>query len=163
MIHESSATFCHAQKPPPVQYTTVTVRLTVGGNMREWDRAFPFTAAVDDGDPVSFTLMHAGEFELEGIPIGAKLTLSMLAPDYEVASVFGDDTEGESSLTIPSVPEGGGTILFQADRSVQLSTGVRSDSGASHMLVLMAVFLCFTLYFVWNRKILSNNREENDL
>ena len=87
----------------------------------------------------------------------------MFAPDYEVTSVFGDVTEGESSLTLSSVPEGGGTILFQADRSVQLSTGVRSDSGASHMLVLMAVFLCFTLHFVWNRKILSNNREENDL
>ena len=162
-VREKTVCFSHAQKPPPVQYTTVTVRLTVGGNMREWDRAFPFTAAVDDGDPVSFTLMHAGEFELEDIPIGAKLRVTMFAPDYEVTSVFGDVTEGESSLTLSSVPEGGGTILFQADRSVQLSTGVRSDSGASHMLVLMAVFLCFTLHFVWNRKILSNNREENDL
>ena len=163
MVHESSVCFSHIQKPPPVQNTTVTIRLTVGGNMREWDRAFPFTAAVDDGDPVSFTLMHAEEFELENIPIGAKLTVAMLAQDYEVTSVFGDVTEGESSLTLSSVPEEGGTILFQADRSVQLSTGVRSDSGASHMLVLMAVFLCFTLQFVWNRKILSNNREENDL
>ena len=163
MVHESSVGFSHIQKPTPVQYTTITVKLTVSGNMREWDRAFPFTAAVDDGDPVSFTLMHAEEFELEDIPIGAKLTLSILAPDYEVTSAFGDVTEGERSLTLSSVPEGGGTILFQADRSVQLSTGVRSDSGASHMLVLMAVFLCFTLHFVWNRKILSNNREENDL
>ena len=163
MVHESSVCFSHIQKPTPVQYTTVTVRLTVGGNMREWDRAFPFTAAVDDGDPVSFTLVHAGEFELEDIPIGAKLRVTMFAQDYEVTSAFGDVTEGESSLTLSSVPEGGGTILFQADRSVQLSTGVRSDSGASHMLVLMAVFLCFTLHFVWNRKILSNNREENDL
>ena len=163
MVHESSVCFSHIQKPTPVQYTTVTVKLTVSGNMREWDLAFPFTAAVDDGDPVSFTLMHAGEFELEDIPIGAKLRVTMFAQDYEVTSAFGDVTEGESSLTLSSVPEGGGTILFQADRSVQLSTGVRSDSGASHMLVLMAVFLCFTLHFVWNRNILSNNREENDL
>lgn len=162
-VREKTVCFSHSQKPPPVQYTTVTVKLTVGGNMREWDRAFPFTAAVDDGDPVSFTLMHAGEFELEDIPIGAKLTISMLAADYEVTSAFGDDTEGESCLTLSSVPEEGGTILFQADRSVQLSTGVSSDSGSSHMLVLMAVFLCFALHFVWNRKILSNNREENDL
>ena len=162
-VRESSVCFSHSQKPPPVQNTTVTVKLTVSGNMREWDRAFPFTAAVDDGDPVSFTLMHAEEFELEDIPIGAKLRVTMFAQDYEVTSAFGDVTEGESSLTLSSVPEGGGTILFQADRSVQLSTGVRSDSGASHMLVLMAVFLCFTLHFVWNRKILSNNREENDL
>lgn len=162
-VREKTVCFSHAQKPPPVQNTTVTVKLTVSGNMREWDRAFPFTAAVDDGDPVSFTLVHAGEFELEDIPIGAKLRVTMFAQDYEVTSAFGDVTEGESSLTLSSVPEGGGTILFQADRSAQLSTGVRSDSGASHMLVLMAVFLCFTLHFVWNRKILSNNREENDL
>lgn len=163
MVHESSVCFSHIQKPTPVQYTTVTVKLTVSGNMREWDRAFPFTAAVDDGDPVSFTLMHAGEFELEDIPIGAKLRVTMFAQDYEVTSAFGDDTEGESCLTLPSVPEEGGTVVFRADRSAQLSTGVSSDSGSSHMLVLMAVFLCFTLHFVWNRNILSNNREENDL
>ena len=163
MVHESSVCFSHIQKPTPVQYTTVTVSLTVSGNMREWDRAFSFTAAVDDGDPVSFTLMHAEEFELASIPIGAKLRLTMLAPDYEVTSAFGDDTEGESCLTLPSVPEEGGTVVFRADRSAQLSTGVSSDSGSSHMFVLMAVFLCFALHFVWNRKILSNNREENDL
>lgn len=163
MVHESSVCFSHIQKPTPVQYTTVTVKLTVSGNMREWDRAFPFTAAVDDGDPVSFTLMHAGEFELEDIPIGAKLRVTMFAQDYEVTSAFGDDTEGESCLTLPSVPEEGGTVVFRANRSAQLSTGVSSDSGSSHMLVLMAVFLCFTLHFVWNRNILSNNREENDL
>ena len=131
--------------------------------MREWDRTFPFTAAVDDGEPISFTLMHAEEFELEDIPIGAKLRVMMLAADYDVTSAFGDDTEGESSLTLSSVPEGGGTIVFRADRSVQLSTGVSSDGGSSHMLVLMAVFLCFTLHFVWNRKSLSYNREENNL
>lgn len=162
-VRESSVCFSHIQKPPPVQSTTVTVSLTVSGNMREWDRAFSFTAAVDDGDPVSFTLMHAEEFELASIPIGAKLRLTMLAPDYEVTSAFGDDTEGESCLTLPSVPEEGGTVVFRADRSAQLSTGVSSDSGSSHMLVLMAVFLCFTLHFVWNRNILSNNREENVL
>ena len=162
-VYESFISFSCSKKPPPVQNTTVTIKLLVGGNMGLRDRSFPFTAAVNDGDPIFFTLMHTAEYILEDIPIGAKLTVSMEAPDYELTSSFGGSTEGESSLTLSSAPEGGGTILFQADRNVQLSTGVRSDSDASHMLVLMAVFLCFTLHFVWNRKILSNNREENDL
>ena len=107
--------------------------------------------------------MHTAEYVLEDIPIGAKLTVGMEAPDYELTSSFGGSAEGEGSLTVLSVPEGGGTIIFQANRDVELSTGIRSDSSAACMFVLMAVFLCFTLQFVWNRKILSNNREENDL
>ena len=145
-VRESSVCFSHAQKPPPVQYTTVTVKLTVGGNMREWDRAFPFTAAVDDGDPVSFTLMHAGEFELEDIPIGAKLTVTMLAPDYEVTSAFGDVTEGESSLTLSSVPEGGGTLVFQAIRDWELRTGISPGRENVPFLMLTGILSGLAMY-----------------
>ena len=166
MVHESSVCFSHAQKPPPVQNTTVTVKLTVGGNMREWDRAFPFTAAVDDGDPVSFTLMHAGEFELEDIPIGAKLRVAMLAPDYEVTSVFGDETEGESSLTLSSVPEEGGTIVFQAIRDWELRTGIRPGRRNVHSLMLTVILLGLALYpfisvQIQHRRIPTNTRRKN--
>ena len=146
MVHESSVCFSHIQKPPPVQNTTVTIRLTVGGNMREWDRAFPFTAAVDDGDPVSFTLMHAEEFELADIPIGAKLTVTVLAPDYEVTSAFGDDTEGENSLTLSSVSEGGGTIVFQAIRDWELHTGISPGRRNVPSLMLTGILSGLALY-----------------
>ncbi|MBR3238934.1 MAG: hypothetical protein IKF99_10910, partial [Oscillospiraceae bacterium] len=146
MVHESSVCFSHIQKPTPVQYTTVTVRLTVGGNMREWDRAFPFTAAVDDGDPVSFTLVHAGEFELEDIPIGAKLRVTMFAQDYEVTSAFGDVTEGESSLTLSSVPEGDGTIVFQAIRDWEIHTGISPGRENVPSLMLTGILSGLALY-----------------
>ena len=165
-VYKSTVCFIHSQKPPPVQYTTVTVRLTVGGNMREWDRAFPFTAAMDDGYPVSFTLMHAGEFELEDIPIGAKLTVAMLAPDYEVTSVFGVETEGESSLTLSFVPEEGGTIVFQAIREWELRTGISPGRRNVHSLVLTVILSGLALYpfisvQIQHRRIPTNTRRKN--
>lgn len=118
----------------------------VGGNMGERSRSFPFQVSVNDGDAVSFTLAHSEDFVLEDIPVGAKLTIGMEAPDYVLTSSFGDSVEGESSLSILSMPEEGGTIVFQANREGVLNTGMRPGSRYAYTAVLVAVFSGFTLH-----------------
>lgn len=113
----------------------------VGGNIGDRNREFSFTAAVDDIDPISFTLAHTEEFLLEDIPIGAKLTVRMETSDYVLRSSFGDSVEGESSLSIPSFPAEGGTILFQAKRETELNTGIHYSNRSVYLFILTTVFL----------------------
>ena len=145
IIQEKTIYFRHTEKPAPVQHTTVRIKLMVGGNMGERDRSFSFHATVNNGDAVSFTLARSEDFVLEEIPVGAKLTVNMEAPDYMLTSSFGDSVEGERSLTILSMPEEGGTIVFRAIREGVLNTGIKPAGRDGYTAVLVAVFSGFVL------------------
>ena len=140
-VREKTVSFSHSEKPPPAQNSSARIKLMVGGNIGERNREFSFTAAVDDIDPISFTLAHTEEFLLEDIPIGAKLTVRMETSDYVLRSSFGDSVEGESSLSIPSFPAEGGTILFQAKRETELNTGIHYSNRSVYLFILTTVFL----------------------
>ena len=140
-VREKTVSFSHSEKPPPAQNSSARIKLMVGGNIGDRNREFSFTAAVDDIDPISFTLAHTEEFLLEDIPIGAKLTVRMETSDYVLRSSFGDSVEGESSLSIPSFPAEGGTILFQAKRETELNTGIHYSNRSVYLFILTTVFL----------------------
>ena len=70
----------------------------------------------------------------------------MFAQDYEVTSAFGDVTEGERSLTLSSVPEGGGTIVFQAIRDWEIHTGISPGRENVPSLMLTGILSGLALY-----------------
>lgn len=140
-VREKTVSFSHSEKPPHVQNTTARIKLMVGGNIGDRKREFSFTAAVDDKDPISFTLAHTEEFLLEDIPIGAKLTVRMETSDHVSRSSFGDSVEGESSLSVPSFPAEGGTILYQAKRETELNTGIHYGNRSVYLFILTTAFV----------------------
>jgi len=143
-IKETTVSFSHTGIPS-VLNAAIKIKLQVTGNIGERDREFPFYVSVGGEETRTFSLSHQGEYVLDEILIGSSLTVSMEAPGYQIKAVFNDgaETEGES-LTVSSVPADGGTIIFHADRNAELSTGIRTGSGA-YTFVLMAVFLSLAL------------------
>jgi hypothetical protein len=140
IIYEKSVSFFHTSLPPPVQYTTVQVKLQVGGNVGERNREFPITASVNDGDAIQFSLKHNGEYKLTDIPVGARLTVSIDPSGHTITSSFTGGEEEEPVLTVLGVPADGGTVVFSAVREAELDTGISSDTGPPCLIFLISLF-----------------------
>ena len=140
IIYKKSVSFYHTSLPPPVQNVDMTVRLLVNGNMGERDREFPFIASVNDGNDISFSLKHGGEYVLSNIPVGARLTVRIEPSGHTITSSFSGGEEGETILTVPCVPRESGTVVFFAVREAELDTGITSDTGLPYIIFLIALF-----------------------
>ena len=139
-VYESSMSFSHMEKPPPVLKTSVKVTLMVTGNVGERNRDFLFSDSVDGAETHEFSLSHKGEYVLDEIPIGSELTVRMEAPGYQINASFQNGEIEKNSLTVSGVPPDGGTLIFYANCDAELKTGIHTGSDAYAIVLTLSFF-----------------------
>ena len=143
--------------------TDVVISKEVGGNMGILDMEFEFTATLstgvfaegegytlsDDGKTATFALMHGEQITLNGVPLGAELTVTESNGVYVVTVTAGQDTY-QNGAAIEVTPEL--KINFYNYYDVPVDTGVAMDSIPYVMILFVAAS---AIFFVMMRKRIS--------
>lgn len=143
--------------------TDVVISKEVGGNMGILDMEFEFTATLstgvfaegqgytlsDDGKTATFSLMHGEQITLNGVPLGAELTVTESNGVYVVTVTAGQDTY-QNGAAIEVTPEL--NINFYNYYDVPVDTGVAMDSIPYVMILFVAAS---AIFFVMMRKRIS--------
>ena len=140
--------------------TDVIIDKEVGGNMGILDQKFEFTATLstgvfaegngytlsEDGKTATFSLMHGEQIVLNGVPLGAQLTVTEANGVYVVTVTAGDKTY-QNGAAIDVVPEL--KVNFYNYYDLPVDTGVAMDN----IPYIMALFVAVSaIFFVMLRK-----------
>lgn len=142
---------------PVVKNTTITVKKHVTGNMGDREKEFEFTVEIngtDTGEP--FRLKDTGEYQLT-VPIGAKIVITETnSDDYITISNFDSESiTGNSTITIDSVPQNGGTVEFTNKLNESIDTGITLDS-VPYVISIIGVISLFAFMMIKRRRHAEN-------
>ncbi len=135
----------------------VTVNKLIDGSLGNKAKQFDFTVKVEYGDysdniikTHEFQLTNEENWKLEGIPYGAKVTISENAQDYTPTLIVGStSTEGKNSYDITKLTADT-TVTFENVKDGSPNTGVSLDS--IPYIIILALTLAGAAAFVIRRR-----------